>query len=100
MNKQSARPRTTEATDISKIIVTNRNAKFSLKPKFQGVIQSISEANPTKSVFTYEEVTLLLSKYLLSRKDLISDPRNIKLALRGPNWPGIQGQGIPPLSGT
>ena len=32
-------------------------------------------------IFSYEEVTQLLSKYILSRKDDILDPRNISLAL-------------------
>jgi len=35
----------------------------------------------TQTVFTYDEVTLLLSKYILARKDNLFDPRNIKLAL-------------------
>ena len=35
----------------------------------------------TKAIFTYEEVTLILSKYILSKKETLFDQRNIKLAI-------------------
>ena len=35
----------------------------------------------TQTEFSYSEVTILLSKYILSRKHDIFDSRNIKLAL-------------------
>ena len=45
------------------------------------VVQLDPGTDPKQTIFSYEEVTLLLSKYILSRKDDIFDPRNIKLAL-------------------
>lgn len=78
---QPVPPRIIRTANISTAIFTDKNAKFTLKPKFLTVVQSVPGTNPTKTVFTYEEVTLLLSKYILSRKNEIFDPRNIKLAL-------------------
>jgi hypothetical protein len=51
--------------NISTAIFTNKNAKFTLKPLFLKVIQSVHGTNSEKTVYTYEEVTLLLSKYIL-----------------------------------
>ena len=67
--------------NISTAIFTNKNAKFTLKPLFLKVIQSVHGTNSEKTVYTYEEVTLLLSKYILSKRDNMFDHRNIKLAL-------------------
>jgi len=74
-------PRIIRTANISTAIFTDKNAKFTLKPKFLKVVRSVPGTDQAKTVFTYEEVTLLLSKYILSRKDAIFDPRNIKLAL-------------------
>jgi len=74
-------PRILRTANISTALFTDKNAKFTLKPKFLSVVQTVPGTDQTKTVFTYEEVTLLLSKYILSRKDDIFDPRNIKLAL-------------------
>jgi len=74
-------PRIIRTANISTAVFTDKNAKFTLKPKFLKVVRTVPDINPMKTVFTYEEVTLLLSKYILSRKDQIFDPRNIKLAL-------------------
>ena len=81
IDPQPVPTRTTKTTNISTATFTNKNAKFTLKPKFLLVIQSVPETNPTKTVFTFEEVTHLFSKYILSRKNEFFDPRNIKLAL-------------------
>ena len=48
---------------------------------FWQVVQLVPGTDLKQTIFTYDEVTLLLSKYILSRKDDIFDPRNIKLAL-------------------
>merc|ERR1719233_138374 len=66
---------------MSTAIYTDKNAKFTLKPKFLKVVQLVPGTDLKQTIFSYEEVTLLLSKYILSRKDDIWDPRNIKLAL-------------------
>jgi len=74
-------PRVIRTATISTAVFTDKNAKFTLKPKFLDVVRRVPNTDPKKIVFTYEEVTLLLSKYILARKDKIFDPRNIKLAL-------------------
>jgi len=74
-------PRIIRTANISTAIYTDKNAKFTLKPKFLKVVQLVPGTDLKQTIFSYEEVTLLLSKYILSRKDDIFDPRNIKLAL-------------------
>ena len=59
----------------------DESARFTLKPGFLKVLGSAPGADPNKQIFSYEDVTSLLSKYILSRKDNMFDPRNIKLAL-------------------
>ena len=71
--------RVIEKANISTAIYTDKKARFKLKPKFLKVVRSVPGTNQAKTVFTYEEVTSLLSKYILSRKEEIFDPRNIKL---------------------
>ena len=67
--------------NISTTTYTNKYAKFTLKPKFLKVLQLVPGTNPKQTVFSYEEITNLLLKYIISRKNEIFDPRNIKLAL-------------------
>ena len=67
--------------NISTTTYTNKYAKFTLKPKFLKVLQLVPGTNPKQTVFSYEEITNLLSKYIISRKNEIFDPRNIRLAL-------------------
>jgi len=78
---QQQPPRIIRTANISTAIYTDKNAKFTLKPKFLKVVQLVPGTDLKQTIFSYEEVTLLLSKYILSRKDDIFDPRNIKLAL-------------------
>ena len=74
-------PITIGTANTSTAIFTNKNDKFTLKPKFLKVIQSAQGTHSEKTVYTYEELALLLSKYILSNKNEIFDRRNIKLAL-------------------
>lgn len=59
----------------------NPNNKFSLKEKFKDVIDSVLKKGITQTTFKYEEITTLLSKYILENKATILDERNIKVAL-------------------
>jgi hypothetical protein len=59
----------------------NRNDMFKLRPKFLKVIQSVPGVGQDRSIFTFEEATTLLSKYILSRKHFIFNNRNIKVAI-------------------
>ena len=62
-------------------VFTDGNTRFSVKPKLLSVIRIVPETDQTKSIFTYKEVMVLISKYILARKDEIFDARNIKVAL-------------------
>ena len=59
----------------------SRNDLFQLRPKFLRIIQSVHGVGQDRSIFTVEEATILLSTYILSRKDFIFDNRNIKVAI-------------------
>ena len=78
---QQQPPRIIRTANSSTAIYTDKNAKFTLKPKFLKVVQLVPGADPKQRIFSYEDVTILLTKYILSRKDTMFDTRNIKLAL-------------------
>ena len=66
---------------IDSAIFTDKNARFFLKPKFLKVLLSVPGSDHRQIVFTYEEITLLLSQYILLKRNQLFDPRNIKLAM-------------------
>ena len=73
-------PKTIKSTNISVTTYTNKNTRFTVRPNMLKVLRLVPGVDNKKTVFSYEEITQLLSKYILSRKDDIFDPRNIKLA--------------------
>lgn len=58
-------------------IFKDPNAKFKMSTKLHNVLCNKRE----KQIFTYHEVTALLSKYIISKKEIFFDLRNIKIAL-------------------
>ena len=66
---------------ISTQVVADKKAKFTLKPKFLKVIRSVPGVSQDKTVFTYEEITYLLSIYIFSNRKKFFDDRNTKLAI-------------------
>ena len=44
------------------------------------MLHSVEGADQAKTYFCIEEITLLLSKYILARKDKLFDSRNMKIA--------------------
>jgi hypothetical protein len=66
---------------ISNGIYSNTNARFELKPDFRDVLSVVPTFDNTQILFRYDEITALLSKYILSKKESIFDSRHIKLAL-------------------
>ena len=62
-------------------VYSNKNARFRLKPDFYDLLSVVSSFDKTQTLFAYDEVTELLSKYILSKKDSIFDLRHVKLAL-------------------
>ena len=61
--------------------LTHKDARCTLQPSFLKVIQSVNGTDSGKTVFSYSEVTTLLSMYILSSKDHLFDHRNTELAL-------------------
>ena len=57
------------------------NDKFTCNPKFLAVLRTLPEVSAMKEVFTYGELTVYLSKYILKNKCTFFDMRNIKIAL-------------------
>ena len=78
---QTAPLTTVQTASITTKVHINKDTKYRLKPLFLEVVRTVDEVNPKKTVFTYEEITSILSKYILSKKNAIFDKRNIKLAL-------------------
>ena len=62
-------------------VYSNKNARFQLIPDFRDVLSVVPSFDKTQTLFAYDEVTELLSKYILSKKDSIFDLRHVKLAL-------------------
>jgi hypothetical protein len=62
-------------------VYSNKNARFRLKPDFYDLLSVVPSFDKTQTLFAYDEVTELLSKYILSKKDSIFDLRHVKLAL-------------------
>ena len=61
---------------------TNKDRRFTLKPNFLKVIQTVlTQETRMQTSFSYEEVTRLLSNYILSNKERLFDQRNIRLAI-------------------
>ena len=66
---------------ISSTVYSNKNARFQLKPDFYDVLSVVPSFDKTQTLFLYDEVTALLSKYIISKKESIFDLRHVKLAL-------------------
>ena len=73
-------PRVAAANNIMTAFI-NRNDLFQLRPKLLRIIQSVRGVGQERSIFTFEEATTLLSRYIISRKHIIFDDRNIKVAI-------------------
>ena len=73
--------RVVRSTSIATNVQTHKDTKYRLKTLFLAVAHSVEGADTRKAIFTYEEVTKMLSKYILSKKDTLFDHRNIKLAI-------------------
>ena len=80
-NLQTAPPTSVHTASITSNTQTNKGSKFQLKPPFLEVVRTVAGVNPKQTVFNYQEITSILSKYILSRKNTLFDTRNIKLAL-------------------
>ena len=60
-------------------IWTNKKAQFKLKDPFLRLIQSTSRINRNRTVFTYQEVCILVCKYIRDRRNQFFHDQNIKI---------------------
>ena len=74
-------PRTLRTASITTSYYTKKKAEFFLKADFLKAIRTVSGADQTKIIFTYDEIMKLLSKYILQKKDKLFDHRNPELAI-------------------
>ena len=56
-------------------------ASYLVKPGLLKVLHAVQGVNPEQRVFRYRELSALLSAYILSKKDVLFDARNIKIAM-------------------
>ena len=60
-------------------IWTNKKAQFKLKTPFRELIQNITRINRNRTVFTYEEICALLSKYIRDYRAQFFHEQNLKI---------------------
>ena len=58
-----------------------RQDRFYVKKEFLEVMRTLPDVDLQQQSFTFEEITDLFSKYMLSKQDELFDVRNIKVAL-------------------
>ena len=80
-NLQLENPRHARTMCVATNIITHEDAKFRLKPLFLVVVQSIEGMDQRQTIFKYKEIAQLLSRYILSKKDIFFDYRNVKVAI-------------------
>jgi E3 ubiquitin-protein ligase Mdm2 len=66
---------------INPSIYSDINARFELKQDFRTLLSSLPNFKSNQKLFAYAEITKFLSLYILSKKELFFDARNIKVAL-------------------
>eukprot|EP00092_Neocalanus_flemingeri_P103610 GFUD01132617.1.p1 GENE.GFUD01132617.1~~GFUD01132617.1.p1 ORF type:complete len:255 (+),score=60.89 GFUD01132617.1:122-886(+) len=58
----------------------NPSFQFKLQPSFLKVIRSIEGSDPHQTIFRYAEIVCNFTSYILSKRNEIFDPRNLKIA--------------------
>ena len=59
----------------------NRSFPFKVQPKFLKVLRRVEGCDPEQTVFSYKEIVRHFSKYILSNREEIFDPRSQNVAL-------------------
>ena len=57
------------------------NTRFGVQPTFLSVLRNVKDVDKTKTEFKISEIRLLLSKYIISKRETIVDQRNVKIAI-------------------
>ena len=65
---------------VNKQRFSNMESRYTLKPKFLKIIQSLNEYK-CQTVYSYEEVTNAFFKYILSKRNQLFDPRNTEVVI-------------------
>ena len=64
--------------NITSSLFVNKEAKFIIKPKLLQVLRTeCQDEDETRTVFKYEEIIVLLSKYITKVKNTLFHPRNL-----------------------
>ena len=63
------------------IKATEPSSTFTCKPEFLRVMQTLPNVNKDQRVFSYEEIVMNLSSYIMNKKHQFFDTRNVKLAM-------------------
>ena len=66
---------------ISTQVCVDRHKEFKVNQKFLDVFSAHPNFDKNRTIYTYEEVTSLLSAYIIQNKKKFFDPRNMKLAI-------------------
>ena len=74
-------PISTTTTLIAKTETTRPTPTYELKPALTNVFQTLEEFDRTQRKFAYQEITTLLSTYIIKNKNRLFDQRNIHVAL-------------------
>ena len=69
------------ANDNTRRFYGNEDFLFNVQPKFLRILQSVENDEREKSTFRYNEIVERFSSYILSRRNEIFDPRNLRVAL-------------------
>lgn len=72
---------TTTTSTATLTTIFQDTPRYELRNPLREVFQTMDEFDQTKMIFPYDEITALLSAYILKHRDRLFDLRNIKVAL-------------------
>ena len=67
--------------NISSNRVVDSDCRFSCKEKLLLLIRTLPEIDKNQTVFSYKEITKLVSKYIITHKLRLFDQRNVKVCI-------------------
>ena len=88
--EQDKFPRNPTATSNTRIIRSestappvslNHNMRVEVNPRLLNVVRQAPNTEQQRTIYTYGEITRMLSNYILARKEVLFDQRNIQIAL-------------------
>ena len=67
--------------NITTNVMVDQNARFTCRPKFLSVLQTLPEVEKDKEIFSFGEIKRFCSTYILRNKQRFIDARNIRVAI-------------------